>query len=119
MVANATRTGDSAGWPVEEKSVAKSRSRKIEPSVSYMRRETLPRGRAARATRAVSSGTRYTSCSWRDIAHLLRFTKVPVPKSIRGIPISSITQAENRSYGGFATSIKGAVEPNADLTREL
>src|SRR6516165_3114257 len=56
MVPSAKRQGGRPGWPSSGKQAAKSSSWKIVPRVSRRSRYGLPLGKAARATRAVSSG---------------------------------------------------------------
>src|SRR5436305_3318565 len=62
-----SRQGASAGCPREGNKEAKSPSENKVPSSSRRRRQELPRGKAARATRAVSSGTGPIGCGCRDM----------------------------------------------------
>jgi hypothetical protein len=54
---SASRVGDHAGFPLLGYSPTKSASENSSPSSSRIRIARLPFGNAARATRAVSSGT--------------------------------------------------------------
>src|SRR5215813_7678603 len=71
MVMSAKRQGERPGWPSRGKHMAKSSSRKSVPRVSRRSREGWPLGKAARATRAVSSGTGSRACERNDMRDVL------------------------------------------------
>src|SRR5439155_6240624 len=69
-VTSARRHGASPGWPRSGKRSAKSSSRKTAPSSSRSFRSGSPLRKAARATRAVASGTGSMGLGLRDMVDL-------------------------------------------------
>src|SRR5262249_40601540 len=87
-VTNAKRQGASAGCPRRENSLANNGSLKTCPSVSRRCIASVPWGKAARATRVVSSGMDAASVGWSDISNLLTW----LPQFSLSFPHSSIRQ---------------------------